>query len=120
MDIAWFEIPATDIERARRFYETIFACEMQTLHLGGLEMALFPSPGARGALCQHAQFYKPSADAGPLLYFDAAPDLAEVLDRVPAAGGHVTVPKRLISPDQGFMAIFVDTEGNRIALRSKA
>ena len=114
--ISWFEIPATDIERARRFYETIFAFEMKPLDLGDLQMALFPAGG--GALNQHPTFYKPSADAGPLVYLDGGADLQVVLDRIEKAGGKVVVPKRQISPEYGYMAVFVDCEGNRVALHS--
>jgi len=116
--ISWFEIPATDIVRARRFYETVFAFEMKPLDVANLRMALFPTGG--GALCQNATSYKPSPDAGPLLYLHAPPDLAVALARVEKAGGKVVVPKRQISPDFGYMAVFVDTEGNRVALHSKA
>ena len=114
--VAWFEIPATDIGRARRFYEAIFAFEMKPLDLGDLQMALFPAGG--GALNQHPTFYKPSSDAGPLVYLNASPDLAIVLGRVEKAGGKVVVPKRQISPEYGYMAVFIDSEGNRVALHS--
>ena len=116
--LSWFEIPATDIQRGRRFYEAIFAFEMKALDLGDLQMALFPTGG--GALCQHRTFYKPSADAGALVYLNAAPDLAIVLGRVEAAGGKVVLAKRQISPEYGYMAVFMDTEGNRVALHSMA
>jgi predicted enzyme related to lactoylglutathione lyase len=116
--LAWFEIPATDIARARRFYETIFQFEMRPLDLGTLQMALFPAEGSGGALCQMPAWYKPSAEAGPLVYLNAEPDLAIVLGRVEGAGGKVTVPKRQISPEYGYMAVFIDCEGNRVALHS--
>jgi predicted enzyme related to lactoylglutathione lyase len=116
--LAWFEIPATDIDRARRFYETIFAFEMRPLDVAGLRMALFPAEGSGGALCQHAAWYKPSAEMGPLIYLNAEPDLSIALGRVEKAGGKVTVPKRQISPEHGFMAVFIDSEGNRVALHS--
>jgi len=116
--IAWFEIPATDIQRAQRFYEAIFAFQMRPLDLGDLKMAMFPSEGSGGALCQHATWYKPSTEMGPLVYLNAEPDLAIVLDRVEKAGGKVTVPKRQISPDYGYMGVFTDCEGNRVALHS--
>jgi hypothetical protein len=113
--IAWFEIPATDLDRARRFYEAIFGFEMRPFEAGELRMALFPS---RGALCRLATHYKPSAEAGPLLYLSAEPDLAAVLGKVEAAGGRIVLAKRQISPEYGYMAMFVDSEGNRIALHS--
>ena len=55
---------------------------------------------------------------GPLVYLNAEPDLAIVLGRVERAGGKVTVPKRQISPEHGYMAVFIDSEGNRVALHS--
>jgi hypothetical protein len=116
--LAWFEIPATDIRRARTFYETIFGFEMRPLDLGGLQMAMFPAERSGGALCQQAAWYKPSAEMGPLVYLNADPDLAIVLGRVEQAGGKVTVPKRQISPEHGYMAVFIDSEGNRVALHS--
>ena len=40
------------------------------------------------------------------------------MNRVEAAGGKIMVPKTQISPDYGYMAVFIDTEGNRIGLHS--
>ena len=116
--LAWFEIPATDIDRARRFYEAIFAFEMQALEVAQLRMALFPAQGVNGALVQNTAWYKPSAEAGPLIYLSAEPDLSMVLDRVEKAGGKVVVAKRQISPQFGYMGVFTDSEGNRLALHS--
>lgn len=119
--ISWFEIPATDIDRAQKFYETIFEIKMQPLDMPQLQMRLFPITDPMnigGAICQHAEFYQPSAQAGPLVYLNGNPDLQIVLDRVEAAGGQVLVPKTQISPEHGYMAVFLDSEGNRIALHS--
>jgi hypothetical protein len=55
---------------------------------------------------------------GPLLYLNANPDVQIILDKVEAAGGKILVPKTEISPEYGTMAVFFDTEGNRIALHS--
>ena len=116
--LAWFEIPAADLDRARRFYEAIFGFEMRTLDLGDFRMALFPCEGVGGALCQHPGFYKPSTEAGPFVYLSADPDLAVVLGRVEGAGGRIVIAKRQISPEWGYMGAFVDCEGNRVGLHS--
>ena len=118
--VNWFEIPAIEIERARRFYEEVFSIEMQPLTVGnGLKMALFPATTGTvgGALCEHAAFYKPSHD-GTLVYLNGNPDLQEILGRVEVNGGRIIIHKTQISPEYGYMAIFEDTEGNRVALRS--
>lgn len=118
--VAWFEIPAKDLKRAKKFYESIFGFEMIDMDLGDeLKMTMFPveEEGVGGALCEHEEFYKPSKN-GALVYLSADPDLKRVLDKVEENGGEILQPKTKITDDYGFMAIFVDSEGNRIALHS--
>jgi hypothetical protein len=69
-------------------------------------------------LCYHPEFYKPSEDKGVVIYF-TAPDIEDVLKRVNNNGGRTVLRKRLISEDVGYMAVFIDSEGNRIALHSR-
>ena len=118
--VGWFELPVSDMERAKKFYETVFDIEIQVHDLGGLIMGWFPSDhsktGATGSLVQH-EMYTPSATAGPLLYFSCN-DLTNELSRVEAAGGSIQKPKTEIGGGHGFMAYFLDTEGNRVALHS--
>lgn len=71
-----------------------------------------------GTIIQNKEWYKPSETHGPLLYLNANPDLKIVLDRVEQAGGKISVPKRLITEDHGYMAVIIDSEGNRVALHS--
>lgn len=119
--IDWFEIATTDLERATRFYSEIFQIEMTSMFLANrLRMSLFPGDpqGPGGALCHHPEYYMPS-QTGTLVYLNADPDLSVVLGRVEKAGGSILVPKQQISPEHGYMAIFFDTEGNRVALHSR-
>lgn len=119
--VNWFEIPVTDIERSKTFYEAIFGFEMYSMNLGdGLDMAIFPSQpdGVGGSLIKNSDYYYPSDSKGPLVYLNANPDLQNVLDKVEDAGGEISIPKRQISPDHGFMAVIMDSEGNRVALHS--
>jgi hypothetical protein len=112
----WFEIAVADYERAKRFYELIFEMEIQTLDLGGLKMGMFPHRGIGGAICCGA-WYQPSPH-GTIIYLDASPDLSIVQNRIEAAGGKIVQPKKQISPEYGYMALFEDSEGNRLALHS--
>ena len=120
--ISWFEIPASDLDRATRFYEQIFGVSLFPLDLQNIKMRMFPIEdpmnGIGGAVVYAEGFYKPSSTDGVLIYLNANPDVQNVLDRVEAAGGKVVVPKTEISPEYGFMGIIADTEGNRIGLHS--
>lgn len=118
----WFEIPATDIERARSFYGAIFNCELDpVMDMMGMKMSNFPwEPGsgkANGGLCQ-SDMHKPSQE-GAVIYLNANPNIQEVIDRIENAGGKVVMPKTQISPEIGYMAFFIDSEGNKIGLHGQ-
>lgn len=120
--INWFEIPAVDLPRAKKFYEAVFNCQLEDYpEMMGMKMSGFPSdPGsgkAHGALVQ-SQMHKPSQD-GAVVYLNANPNIQEVVDRIETAGGKVIVPKTQISPEIGYMAFFIDTEGNKMAVHAQ-
>lgn len=120
--ISWFEIPATDLDRATKFYEAIFGISLIPMDLPNIKMRMFPiddpMTGIGGAVVDSGGFHKPSISDGPLIYLNGNPDVQIVLDKVVAAGGSVMVPKTEISPEYGFMAVIADTEGNRVGLHS--
>jgi len=120
--ISWFEIPTTDINRAQKFYETIFGITMMPMDMPNIKMRMFPLDDMMtqvgGALVDSGGFHKASATDGPLIYLNANPDVQIILDKVVEAGGSIMVPKTEISPEYGFMGVFTDTEGNRIGLHS--
>ncbi len=120
--ISWFEIPASDLDRATKFYETILGVKTIHMDMPAIKMRMFPvddpGKGISGAVVDSGGFHKPSATDGPLIYLNGHPDVQGVLDKVEAAGGKIMVPKTEISPEYGFMAVFIDTEGNRIGLHS--
>ena len=122
--VGWFEIYVADMARARRFYETVLACELSVLptpasmQAAGMEMCSFPAemdaPGAAGALV-HMPGLTPGA-MGALVYFSCA-DCAEQAARAASAGGQIVRDKMSIDP-YGFIALVRDTEGNLIGLHS--
>jgi predicted enzyme related to lactoylglutathione lyase len=119
--ISWFEIPARELARAQKFYETIFSVSLTPLDLPNIKMRMFPVDdpnGVGGAVVESGGFHKPSATDGPLVYLNANPDVQLILDKVEMAGGKIMVPKTEISPQFGHMAVIIDSEGNRIALHS--
>jgi len=114
----WFEIPVTDMDRAKKFYERLFEVSLEMMDMGNFKMGIFPHGSVGAALCWSPCHYQPS-DHGVTVYMNANPDLQTVLDRVEPCGGKVLMPKKQISPEHGFMALFLDSEGNRLALHSE-
>ena len=119
--ITWFEVPVKDMQRAIKFYEKVFAIEITLQQLDGIEMGWFPNKNqqgvATGTLIKAGEHYTPSQE-GVLVYFTCQ-DVANEIGRVEAAGGKVISDKTQISENHGYMAYFIDSEGNRIALHSQ-
>ena len=117
----WFEIPVTDMGRAKHFYQRAFGIHMEDMNMPGMDMAGFPmdmgNGKVSGALVK-SEYHKPSAD-GVTIYLNANPDMTDVLQRIESEGGQIVMPKTQITPDIGYMAFFIDSEGNRIALHSQ-
>lgn len=114
--VGWFEIPVTDMDRAKAFYEHVFQVKIDINKMGNLLMGWFPSkqeaPGSGGTLIQE-ESYIPSYK-GTLVYFSVA-EIEEALQRVESAGGKILNPKMSIGAF-GFVGHFEDCEGNRVAL----
>ena len=117
----WFEISVSDMARAKKFYENVFEMEMPLMDMDGVNMAFFPtddSTGKVGGALAKSGFHKPSPD-GTIVYLNANPDLAGPLGRVGAAGGSVAMPKTFVNDAVGYMAMFIDSEGNKVAMHSR-
>ncbi len=117
--VGWFEIPVSNMARAKKFYETVFEVKLSTQNYGPVEMEKFPweqgASGAPGTLVK-ANGYTPS-HAGTLVYFPVE-DINAALGTVKKSGGKELMPKTSMG-EYGFIATFEDTEGNRVALLSR-
>lgn len=120
--VTWFEIPATDLDRAQRFYEAVLGLGLQRETMGSEQMAIFPydrEQGVSGCLNLGAEKVAPSR-TGTRVYLNAAPSIDAALARVPAAGGKVHTPKVALPPGMGFFAHVEDSEGNVVGLHALA
>lgn len=117
--INWFEIPATDFSRAITFYSAVLDVEFNKVEMFGTKMGFFPSDGTNvsGAIVE-GEGYTPSTD-GIIAYLNGGNNLQEVLDKVEKNNGKVIVPKTQISSEMGYFGMFIDTEGNKMAVHSK-
>ncbi len=117
--INWFEISVSDLQRAKAFYSKILGIEMPEAEMMGMKMAFFPAENGNGKVSGAltlSEYHKPSTE-GARLYLNCNPDLSPTLVRIEAEGNKVTLPKTAI-PGAGYMAFFIDTEGNLIGLHS--
>ena len=116
----WFEIPVTDFERAKKFYENISGNPMTEMPAGpGHKMAAFsmdPEAQGSGAIMM-GEGYEPS-DKGVLVYLAINGKLSDAVKKVEESGGKVIMPHMQVG-EYGFIALFMDTEGNRLGLHSK-
>ena len=113
----WFEIPATDFARAKAFYASVLDVQIQDDP--DRQYAYLPSDpkssGFGGAIACGDNFVPSST--GTTIYLDGGHDLSLPLNRVENAGGRVILPKTAIG-NNGFIALFVDTEGNKVGFHS--
>lgn len=117
--VNWFEIPTTNLERAKTFFETAFGLTLSLAENAPIRMAFFGpmrenSYGITGSLIEHENV-KPSHH-GTLVYFHTE-DINALLAKITAAGGKTLLPRMSIG-EFGFIAHFEDSEGNRLGLHS--
>jgi uncharacterized protein len=114
----WFELYVNDFDRAKRFYEAALQTSLQTFETENCRMGMFPheqGSGVGGSITK-MDGISPGL-GGTLIYLNVEGDLDAVLKRIPAAGGSVLKPRTSIG-QHGFIAVFMDTEGNSVGLHS--
>ena len=114
----WFEIPASDLNRAVSFYEALLGIKLMQEQFGPVQMAIFPyeKPNVGGCIAARNEV----GGSGPLLFLNADPSLDDVLGRVAAAGGEVVQPRFDLPPGMGAYAKIRDTEGNVVGIHALA
>ena len=116
----WFEIPATDFARAIAFYSAVLDVQIHKDPSPKMQYAYLPSDpqkGAFGGAIASGENFIPSM-TGTTIYLDGGNDLSIPLSRVESAGGKVILPKTAIGENRGFIALFIDTEGNKVGFHS--
>ncbi|MEK8030610.1 VOC family protein [Ideonella sp. DXS29W] len=117
----WFEIPVRDLDRAQRFYETLFARPLRRESMGPeITLAVFPyTDGSGVGGCLYASAHAPAPTTeGTVVYLNAAPSLDVVVARLGEAGGKLLLPRVDLPGDMGAFVHIQDSEGNRVGLHA--
>jgi len=120
--VIFFEIPADNLERARKFYGTVFGWKMNEIpqmhytQIGTVEADVLgvrgkpKEPGAiNGGMLQRHDTVK-----SPVIYINVK-NIDEAAATIEQNGGKVIQPKAPVG-SFGFAAYFSDTEGNVVGL----
>ena len=113
----WIEIPIIDFSRAKKFYESLLGLPINDYDIDGVKHGFWghTENSVGGAIVKEGIPSK----TGPLVYFDGGDDLNNYINKIKDLGGEIILSKTLIHEEVGYHAIFIDTEGNRLAFWSK-
>ncbi len=117
--ITWFEIPATNLNRASEFYGKVIGDSLARESMGPHDMAVFPYERATGiGGCIMAGDYLKPSESGNVIYLLVNGDIDDALNRAQQAGGRVALGKTALPGDMGHYAHIIDSEGNRVGLHA--
>jgi uncharacterized protein len=117
--ITWFEIPASNLNRASDFYGKVIGHSLVRETMGPHEMAIFPYEREKGigGCIMSVDYLKPT-DSGNVIYLWVKDDIDAALARAQQAGGRVALGKTALPGDMGHFAHIIDSEGNRVGLHA--
>lgn len=118
-NLTWFEIYVNDLERAKKFYETILNVSFTFIDMPDAPMYMFNvdnEKGEVGGALVKMNDNEPSSN-GTIVYFSSE-DVSIEAAKVEGAGGKLLFPKMSIG-EFGFIVQFIDSEGNRVGLHSE-
>lgn len=117
--VCWFDIYVSNLERAKKFYESVFNIKLVDLPIEWGKQSTFPFDeqgiNATGALVEKKDYV--ATENNTIVYFSSENCVNEEI-KVKQAGGKIIKPKMSIG-EFGFVSILMDTEGNTIGLYSR-
>ncbi len=115
--LSWFEIPVSDIEKAKQFYSALFGWNYEKFMYEASYCAIQGENGRMGALRQTNELAssKPVSHPLPVMYF-TVDDVGGTLKKVQSLGGQIALDKCDIPNNGGSYAHFHDLDKNRIGI----
>jgi predicted enzyme related to lactoylglutathione lyase len=111
--VVWFEIPADNVARAKKFYEALFGWKIEKFPAAVDDYWHIDTGGSDetpdGGLL-------PRMHSGqPITSYVSVPSVDQSAAKVQKLGGKIMKPKTAV-PHMGYFVICTDTEGNEFAL----
>ena len=113
--VVWFDMPAKDLSRARKFYAAVLSIAV-TEEFPGVAVIAHGQNDVSGCIFKSDDVAP--TDQGVLLYFNVNDRLEEAVNEAEQHGGVVVEAPQSIG-EHGTRAVVIDSEGNRIALHSE-
>jgi predicted enzyme related to lactoylglutathione lyase len=117
--VVHFEIPADDVERARKFYSTLFGWKIEKAEVkkdgDSMDYWMIPTSGVSNDKSLGGGIMKRQDPQQPNLNYIGVDSIDEYSRKIGELGGKVVMPKTEIS-DYGYFAVCMDTENNAFAL----
>jgi len=119
-NLAYFEIPADDVKRAKRFYTSLLGWEINPTAMpssmpAAMEYQDVKTGEPKEGTLSMGGMYRRQMPGSPIIVYAAVEDLDRVLAKVEKLGGKVVVPKTMVE-GVGPVVIIQDTEGNGIGI----
>lgn len=124
--IVHFEIPADNVERAKKFYEKTFGWHIEKFEMPNgdywivrtVEVDKKMMPTKPGAI--NGGLMKRKNSQQPFMNYISVESIDNMLTTIKAHGGTTIIPKQEIGKGMGWIAAFKDTENNIMGLHQEA
>jgi predicted enzyme related to lactoylglutathione lyase len=116
--IVHFEIPADDIERAKKFYNDLFGWKMEKLsgtEGQPIEYWVVTTTDDKGNKALGGGMMKRQVPEHQVTNYIGVESVDEYASKVAKLGGKVVAPKHAV-PGMGYFALCIDTENNSFAI----
>ncbi len=113
--LVWFNVPATDVKRAQKFYSGLFGWKIKAFR--GMKDFLHIDTGGPDASPDGGLGQRQGEHEGVVNYI-GVPSIDKFSAKVLKLGGKVVMPKTAV-PEMGYFAVCTDSENNTFGLWEK-
>lgn len=112
--IVHFDIPADDVERAKKFYKELFDWDIEAVP-GPMEYYNISTKNEKGELGVGGGMGKRQQPGSNITNYIGVPSVDKYLVKAQNLGAKIVMPKQTV-PGFGYLAVVLDTENNAIGL----